>query len=452
MLRSMKPRVRLAIAVAGVALVAAIISTCAPLRMPSGDTVPGRIGGAVLRCAGSFDLDYVDWVKKETSRGRIWYWLEPDWADEFTSVYGPVPAILDAIALLDFGEGDTISDDTLRRRERGAAAVLLGLATALFILAAAAKTKPTHATIAGVVAMSSFAGAATMGQGMWQATGSLPVVCGALATFAWRERFPILRYATPALLALAAMMRPTIAPLLGGIGLAWAFEIGSPLKHKRTWIIAAAAALALCAPLAIWNFIHYQTGWPVAQLHANQRVATAGVFSAKNFVEGFAGLLVSPARGLLWYAPIALVGVIFGLRTRGLRLIAVGVILQILVIATFRAWHGGQAYGPRFLAEAAWIGIWLAAIVVAQWKSRIALGGVAAAALVTIVVGQLGLWKWQPEQWEIRLRPETHPAAWWFVRDNPISSTFDDVPISKKMHDSVPKHQWTCTNGTLVTK
>jgi hypothetical protein len=53
--------------------------------MPSGDTVPARIGGAVLRCAGSFDLNHVDWVKKETSRGRIWYWL----ANSSTSPWYP---------------------------------------------------------------------------------------------------------------------------------------------------------------------------------------------------------------------------------------------------------------------------------------------------------------------------------------------------------------------------
>jgi hypothetical protein len=452
MLRSMKPRVRIAIAATAVALVAALISVLAPLRMPSGDTVPARIGGAVLRCAGSFDLNHVDWVKKETSRGRIWYWLEPDWANEYTSVYGPVPAILDSIALLDFGEGDTISDDTIRRRERGCAAVLLGLASALLVLATAAKTKLPYAIGAGAIAMLSFAGAATQGQGMWQATCSLPVVCGALATFLWRERFPILRYVTPALIVLAAMMRPTIAPLLGGLGLAWVFAVGSPLKDKRTWLVAAGIAIATVAPLVIWNIIHYRTGWPVAQFHANQRVATAGVFGVKNFVEGFVGLLFSPARGLLWYAPIAVIGVVVGLRTRGLRLIALGVIFQILVIATFRAWHGGQAYGPRFLAEAAWIGTFLAAIVVVEWKSRILLALAALAATITIVVGQLGLWRWAPEQWEIRLRPEAHKSAWWYVRDNPIFSTFDEVPRNKRMHDSVIRRSWTCTNGQIVTR
>ena len=448
------PRVRIAIAATAIAIVAMVISVMAPLRMLSGDLVPGRAGGAVLRCGGGFDLNNLDWVKKETSRGRIWYWLEPDWADEYTSVYGPVPAIVAAAALLDFGEGDTISDDALRRRERGAGAVMLGLAVALLVIAAAGRSSLRVASAAGAIAMLSFAGAASMGQGLWQATTTLPVVIGALATYAWRERVPWLRYATPALLVLAGMMRPTIAPLLGGIGLAWAIETG--WRDRRTWLIAAGIAVVAVTPLAIWNYLHYQTIWPVAQFHANQRVATAdGVFNAKNFITGFAGLLVSPARGILWFAPIAVVGLVGALRAgpRGLRLIAGGVILQILVIATFRAWHGGQAYGPRFLAEAVWVCIWLAAVIVPQWRCRVSLAIAGLAVVITIVVGQLGLWRFHPEQWEIRLRPETHPANWWNVVDSPIFATFEDETKFQEMHDSVPRQHWTCTSdGTITTK
>jgi hypothetical protein len=50
------------------------------------------------------------------------------------------------------------------------------------------------------------------------------------------------------------------------------------------------------------------------------------------------------------------------------------------------------------------------------------------------------------------LRPETHKSAWWYVRDNPIFSTFDEVPRNKRMHDSVIRRSWTCTNGQIVTR
>ena len=430
------PRARLAATVAVVAVVAIACCVLAPLRDPSGDVVAARLGGVVLRCGGDFDLSRVDWIRRETDRKRLPYYVQRDAAGQFSSVFGPVPAVIAAGALLDFGAGDTITDAMLRSRERYAAALCLGLAVALLTLAAAARCGLARSALTGGLAAASFAGAATLGQALWQATTALPLLAGALAAHAWRERFPRVALATPALLVVGVLMRPTIAPLALGFGVAWLLDatgggagrapgvLASLVDSRgaRARIVALAIAVVAAAPLVAWNVVHLGSPFPIGQWIVNSRVSDAP-FSLGGFAAGFVGLLVSPGRGVLWFAPIVLVGIVAGLRgTRTSRVIAGGVVLQILVMSAFHRWHGGLAYGPRFLTEACWIAIWLAlgTGLDSRGLARIVLG---VAIAITIVAGQLGLWRFEIEQWETRRRPETDSAAFWDFVDSPIAAT-----------------------------
>jgi hypothetical protein len=417
---------------AGIAAITIALCVLAPLRQLSGDTVAGRIGGAVLRCTGSFDLSHLDWVKAETDNHGVEYYFWPDIAGEYTSVFGPGPAVVGAVAVADFGEGATISDDALRRRERDAAGVLLAIAAVLLVIACCARTTWPRALIGGGTAVLSFAGAATLGQGLWQATTALPPLMAGLALVAWKERAPRLAMAAPAALLLAVMLRPTIAPVAIAIGIAWVDR--DHWRDRKRWLVATGLAAVVVAPLVAWNAIHYFSPLPLGQWHANARQA-GNVFGAPTAI---AGLLVSPARGLLWFAPVALVGV----ATRLKHPIAIGVIVQVLAMAAFFKWHGGQAFGPRLLAEATWVAIWLACD--ARWAALVPAIG------VTVIVGQLGLWKFQPEQWEARRRPEAHPDAFWDIRDNPITSVFD--PVTTTAYDSPPKLYLRCDHGTVRSR
>lgn len=418
----------------GVAIVTIALCVLAPLRQLSGDTVPGRLGGAVLRCSHSFDLTHIDWVHDLQAEHGTFYYMRPDYIDEYTSVFGPAPAVVGAAALLDVGEGSTISDDTLRRRERGAAAVLLAFAAVLLALACAAKTTPMRALIATATAVLSFAGAASLGQGLWQATTALPPLMAGLALVAWHDRRPRLVLGAPAALLVAMMLRPPVAPLAVGIGALWLW------RERAAWrrlAIATGIALVAVTPLVVWNAIHYWSPLPLGQWHANAQ-STSHVFVAPT---GIAGLLVSPARGILWFAPVAVVGVVARARTP----VAIAAILQVIAMAAFFKWHGGQAYGPRLLTEATWVAIWLACDV--RWAALVP------AAAVTVLVGQLGLWLYQPEQWEVRRRPESHPDAFWDVRDNPITSTLDDIPSGMAHgYDSPQRVSMHCDHGRLSTR
>jgi len=247
----------------------------------------------------------------------------------------------------------------------------------------------------------------------------------------------------PAPLVVAVMIRPTIGPLAIPIGIAWALQTK---RDKRAWLIATLVALAAAAPFVIWNAIHVNSPLPLGQYMENSR-ETASVFSLwpPRVARALAGLLVSPARGIAVFAPIAILGVVRGLRgDRTAKLLAVGILCQLAVMATFHKWNGGLAYGPRMLAEATWVAIFLAAPA----KRRLdgALAG------LTALVGVLGLVFFDPDQWETRRRPDAHEAAFWDVVDSPLTSLFSEgapttdgplVPPTRcengELHSIVPK-------------
>src|SRR5262249_31359894 len=155
---------------------------------------------------------------------------------------------------------------------------------------------------------------------------------------------------------------------------------------------------------------------PIGQWTGNTRV-TASVFSfgPVHLARGLGGLLVSPARGIVWFAPLAVLGVVRGLRgDRTNKLLTAGILAQLLVMVAFFKWYGGLAFGRGLLAESTWVAIFLAAPG-KRWLD----GGLAA---VTALVGVLGLAFFDRDQWETRRRPETDEAAFWDVADSPLTS------------------------------
>jgi hypothetical protein len=402
----------------------------APVRQTSGDAAAGRLGALVLWCGGGFDLANDDAILFEAERVAKPYYVQLDAAGELTSIFGPAPAVVGAVGLV--GAGDPISDQLLRQRTRAVAALLVAIAAVLLVIAARARLDDRRAAAAGLVAACSFAGVATLGQDLFQATVALPLLVGALACYAWRARYPRANLATPALLLVAAMVRPTIAPLAVALGIGWALDA----RGVRAWIVASAIAVAAIAPLVVWNAIHLASPLPVGQWRANEQIAA----SSLGFVVGIAGQLVSPARGLLWFAPIALLGLAAAWRgDRELRVVACAVIAQLVASATFYKWHGGVTFGPRLLAEAVWFATWAGFV-----RSPRSLRLVASA--VTVLVGLLGLWRYDPDRWETRRKADTHAAALWDFVDSPLSALFSD-PTVPRTFDSPHTRGFACVSG-----
>jgi hypothetical protein len=150
---------------------------------------------------------------------------------------------------------------------------------------------------------------------------------------------------------LTAMMRfdslLLVAPVVG---------LALLVQARRRWLLAVLGAAAGAAPgLAVvvaYNEIRY--GSP---LQTTYQGLPAGTAWSHPFWPGFTGLLVSPGRGLLVYAPVVLVVVLcwrpVWRRSPVLALACAALVVDRLVVYPFwHAWPGGVTWGPRFLVPA----------------------------------------------------------------------------------------------------
>ena len=180
-------------------------------------------------------------------------------------------------------------------------------------------------------------------QALWQHAGVHLALAGAL--------FLALREAPPArgremfpgvLIGLGTVVRQTtglVALGLGGL---------SP----RDLLFTLIGALAGVFPLLLWNLVAF--GNPIEQGYGPKP------FGA-DIASGLYGLLLSPSRGLLVYAPylaFALASLarawrrpgLVASRLRGLSLVWLA---TLALYATYAEWWGGRVFGPRFLDDLA---------------------------------------------------------------------------------------------------
>ena len=418
---------------AGVAV--AMLALVVPLRATGGDTVPGRYGAAVFACRGGFDLREVDWIAAAAAAGHRPYYVLLAKDGALVSMYGPAPALLGAPFLESLDPGTMLSDRDLAARARLGAALSVGLAIALLAGALCARIAARYATLLALAVGASFAGAGTLGQAPWQQTALLVPLTAAIATIAWaRWREGVLLVATPALLVVAFFVRPAASLLLLALGATWVLAWRDCKREKRdkrdkrdpAWLAGAAAlAIVLALPQAAWSVQHWGRLLPTGQLTSTAASMSDGrVFELRPVAvaTALAGLLASPARGALLFAPLLLVALWAAIRSgdRPARILAAGVVAHFVLIAVWRDWWGGLTFGPRLLAEALWVAPWMLA---RAWpiEGRGARAVLAASAVVTAAVGLLGALRYDAA-WDIRRDPDQHHEALWDLRDSPLAA------------------------------
>ena len=127
-----------------------------------------------------------------------------------------------------------------------------------------------------------------------------------------------------------------------------------PLFTLRRLVVRNWRAFAsFCIPVIIagllslwWNWLRYGNIWESGYIETES-------FSA-NLLTGVFGLLIGPARGLIWYSPIlvlALIGAWWFWRNRPwiLGFVIALTVLYTLVYGKWYMWHGGFSWGPRFM-------------------------------------------------------------------------------------------------------
>ncbi len=124
--------------------------------------------------------------------------------------------------------------------------------------------------------------------------------------------------------------------------------------------LAAGAALP-AAFLLVYDTICFGGPFQLSSFHETlpeyQELARSGAagISAPT-AEALLGLLVSPSRGLFFFAPVLLLSAV-GLvalarrpeRRSGALLLSLGAGIPIVTFAGYENWHGGSSFGPRYL-------------------------------------------------------------------------------------------------------
>jgi len=155
-------------------------------------------------------------------------------------------------------------------------------------------------------------------------------------------------------------------------------------------------------------------------------------------LPGLAGLLVSPAKGLLWYCPVVALSLIGGVllwkRSRGVALVIAAMsVAHLLVTAKYYQWYGGGAWGPRLLVPM--LPLWLAVAALALERLRSAsrlwqLGAAAivAAGVLTAVAGVAVPFDRDPEL--VVDSPREMKRLAWVIERSPLLAHLRELPAA----------------------
>ena len=225
-------------------------------------------------------------------------------------------------------------------------------------------------------------------------------------------------------------------------------NLQSPISNLlQNWrpLVSFALPVLLAGALSLWwNAARFGSVWDAGYVETE-------TFSA-NWLVGVSGLLVGPARGLLWYSPVLILAVPGAIAlwrrnkagSRWLLLASAAIaLIYVALYGKWYMWHGGYSWGPRFLVPlmpllALWTGpvwrrliagrswlAWAGAIALLIWSSGVQGLGL----LVPFSLGQEWLRQnieplFAPEtftqlrysplvlQWQF-LRAENIQLAWW---------------------------------------
>jgi len=199
---------------------------------------------------------------------------------------------------------------------------------------------------------------------------------------AWHAVPPPRKAALAATLALSVPLNPLLVPVLASVAAIDAAGAAAGERLRR-FLFSAVALLGGVALALVENFL--RRGAPL-----DFGYGSAGFTGA--FLEGIAGQLVSPTRGLVFFAPAALLLPILASRLDPLgpersffRLGTFFSLFLLLGYAKWVAWHGAYYWGPRFLLPVSVLSaIALAVLLRESWTRRSA-GGLAVGGLLLLL-------------------------------------------------------------------
>ncbi|MBI2214324.1 MAG: hypothetical protein HYU52_11820 [Acidobacteria bacterium] len=329
----------------------------------AGDTFAARYLPFAIWRDHTVTLDSIASVTAQ-GRGARAFWMVKVGDGHTISLYPVVlplliaPLYLPAIAYLQLqGWTDARMDHVAQLMEKFSASLLAALSAALLYLLLRRRAAPPVALLLTVAYAFGTTTWVISSQALWQHGMAELLIVGALLllTGPCTTRSAL---AAGLLLGLIPANRPPdliLGAALGAYGLFWA--------ARRAPLVVVAAATPLS--VVLWYNLRF----------AGHFAGAYGLMGRPAFLDydllpGLAGLMVSPARGLMVFSPFFLFLVLAWRRLpregsdRGLALaLTAGVVVQILLYAK-SDWRSGASWGPRFLTDMQPMLIWLLVPVV----------------------------------------------------------------------------------------
>ncbi len=305
-----------------------------------------------------------------------------------------------------------------RAAERIAAALVTALGVALFSLLARALAGRGAALALTLIYALGTSAFSLQAQALWQHTFACVFLIGALLAAVTGKGS--LRSAFVAAICLALMVATRRTSLV----IALPIGVWMVLTHRRSLLPLALVALTGGLALLSYNLkvLGSLTGGD----------PSAAPFRDPEMLGTLAALLISPARGLLVYFPLALFSALgwwLGRRREGSELrtaFAIAVLAQILLIWQWRwnCWWGGHCFGPRYLAETLpLLTLLLAPLLTPEaWaESRFRRAGLAFAAMWGFLVHGIGAALYPAGGWDaVPVSVDRQPERCWDLADNPL--------------------------------
>jgi hypothetical protein len=343
-------------------------------------------------------------------RGEKYYIVPTIREGRYVSMYGPGAGLA---ALPALGALRWIGGDPARRPRalwytaKGVASLLVAGAGALLFLTALVFTTRGRAVLLALAYGIGTSAWCTSSQTLWQHGPNVFFL--ALGTYFLSRLGPGRSAAAWSGLAYACAVicRPNSALILIAVG------VYLMIAHRRHVLAYAAAATPPLLFLAAFNAYHFGSPLRFGQTLRGeaeaQAIAGSGGAWQTPLLEGLAGHLVSPSRGLLVFSPFlifALWGAVSIWRNRAyasLRPLTIAVAAILLLSSKWYYWWGGWSFGYRLIVDLAWfLVLFLVPTLDAVFRRKWLLGLLVLLVSWSVGVQVLGAFAYNLRDWNAR--------------------------------------------------
>ena len=235
------------------------------------------------------------------------------------------------------------------------ASLLTALAAVFVFLAARGLVRPLPALLAALAFGLGSCAWPVSSQALWQhPASSFCLSLGAWLLLRSGER-PRAAAWCGAACGMAVLCRPATAVVVVCVG---AYLLWTDRRRCAYYVLGG---LPLLAILAAYNGYYFGSPLVFGQTVASQIIALRDTGSdnlwQSSWLESLPGLLLSPSRGLVWFSPVLLLGLVSAVavwrepRFRPLIPLQAAAVLMILVAGRWFDWWGGTTWGYRSIVD-----------------------------------------------------------------------------------------------------